>query len=77
MRTGSNRACDSPGHAARLLTWRAKRLLRAGFPGDLADRLASDHRVDLHELLELTDRGCPPELAARILAPLEAAPSEL
>jgi hypothetical protein len=27
--------------------------------------------VDLHQLLELVDRGCPPELAVRILAPLD------
>jgi hypothetical protein len=27
--------------------------------------------MDLHALLELVDRGCPPALAARILAPLE------
>lgn len=36
----------------------------------LAASLASDVRLDLHELLQLIDRGCPPELAARILAPL-------
>jgi hypothetical protein len=33
--------------------------------------MARDNRYDLHALLELTDRGCPAELAARILAPLE------
>jgi hypothetical protein len=27
--------------------------------------------VDIHALLELVDRGCPPHLAARILAPLD------
>jgi hypothetical protein len=27
--------------------------------------------MDLHALIELIERGCPPELAARILAPLE------
>jgi hypothetical protein len=32
--------------------------------------LANDRRFDLHAVLELVDRGCPPELAARILAPL-------
>jgi hypothetical protein len=30
-------------------------------------------RIDLHELLELVDAGCPPELAARILSPLDDA----
>jgi hypothetical protein len=51
--------------------WRARRLLSAGFPVDLAERLARADRLDLHELLSLVDRGCPPELAARILAPLD------
>jgi hypothetical protein len=47
------------------------RLLQAGFPPELADQLANEPRIDLHELLELVDRGCPPHLAARILAPLD------
>jgi hypothetical protein len=51
--------------------WRAGRLMRAGFSPELARQLAVENRIDLHELLELLDRGCPPTLAARILAPLE------
>jgi hypothetical protein len=27
--------------------------------------------VDLHALVKLVERGCPPPLAARILAPLD------
>jgi hypothetical protein len=50
--------------------WRRCRLLEYGFPPPLADELARQ-RVDLHALLQLVDRGCPPELAARILSPLE------
>jgi hypothetical protein len=42
----------------------------AGFPAALADTLANDARYELQPLLELTERGCPPELAARILAPI-------
>lgn len=49
--------------------WRRCRLVEAGFPADLADRLAGDAGFDLHALLELVDRGCPPVLAVRILAP--------
>jgi hypothetical protein len=30
-----------------------------------------DPRRDLHALLELVAAGCPPELAVRILAPLD------
>ena len=55
--------------------WRRRRLIAAGFEAALASRLARDDGVDLHELLMLLDRGCPPELAARILAPLDAPPS--
>jgi len=50
-------------------TWRLCWLLDAGFDRPLAESLAATS-VDLHALLELVDRGCPPELAARILAPL-------
>jgi hypothetical protein len=56
--------------------WRARRLQAAGFDHGLAMRLASDNRIDLHALLELIDRGCPPELAARIMAPLTDPPSD-
>jgi hypothetical protein len=31
--------------------------------------VAADPELDLHALLELVDRGCPPELAVRIVAP--------
>ena len=51
--------------------WRRRRLAAAGFDPGLAAELADDPAVDLHELLVLLDRGCPPEVAARILAPLE------
>ena len=52
--------------------WRRRRLLAAGFDAPLATWLAGDERIDLHELLVLCDRGCPPDLAARIVAPLDA-----
>jgi hypothetical protein len=50
--------------------WRRDRLLAVGFAPDLANRLATGRGVDLHAVLELVDRGCAPELAWRILAPL-------
>ena len=58
------------------MRWRAQRLRSAGFPPDLAAELASADRIDLHELLELVDRGCAPHLAARILAPLDEQPGQ-
>jgi hypothetical protein len=54
-----------------LSDWRARRLTAAGFAPSEAYELASNDGVDLHALLELIDRGCPPALAVRITAPLE------
>jgi hypothetical protein len=54
-----------------MTAWRRTQLLRSGFPVGLAARIAHDGRYDLHLLIELVERGCPPELALRILAPLE------
>jgi hypothetical protein len=52
------------------VAWRRCRLLEAGFPAPLADVVSADARLDLHALLQLVDRGCPPDLAVRIMAPL-------
>lgn len=57
----------------QVVAWRRRRLLDAGFGADLADELACDGRMDLHALLQLVERGCPPALAARILSPLDDA----
>jgi hypothetical protein len=57
--------------AARVVSWRQARLRQAGFDRELAQKLGRDCGVDLHALIELVERGCPPSLAARILAPLE------
>lgn len=55
----------------RIRVWRRQRLIESGFPAALAARVAADSRFDLHALIELAERGCPPELAVRIVAPLE------
>jgi hypothetical protein len=54
-----------------LVRWRREQLVASGFSLDVAARLARDSRYDLHALIDLVERGCPPELAIRILAPLE------
>ena len=54
-----------------LFAWRRSQLVRSGFPHRLAGRVANDARYDLHRLIELVEKSCPPELALRILAPLE------
>ena len=59
------------GEQAVFARWRRELLLAAGFARPLAGELAQDRAVDVHALLELVDRGCPPQLAARILAPLD------
>jgi hypothetical protein len=51
----------------RVERWRTAELMRVGFAGDHAVALAARMDVDLHEAIELVQRGCPPELAVRIL----------
>jgi hypothetical protein len=63
--------CHRDGPPVDVMTWRRCRLLEAGFHHDLAEMLAGTPSVDLHALLQLVDRGCSPELAARILSPLD------
>ena len=54
-----------------LVRWRREQLVDSGFPFPLAVRIAKDSRYDLHALIDLVERGCPPDLAGRILAPLD------
>jgi hypothetical protein len=51
----------------RVERWRTSELMRVGFAGDDALALAARFDIDLHEAIELVRRGCPPELAIRIL----------
>ena len=60
------------GQATRgTVRWRREQLVESGFPLALAAAVAADPRYDLHALIELLERGCPPELAVRIVAPLD------
>jgi hypothetical protein len=52
--------------------WRVEQLQAAGFARRTAEALACDRDYDLHAILGLIDHGCPPHLALRILAPLDA-----
>ena len=58
--------------ARNVACWRREQLTRSGFPRPLAARVACDSRYDLHALIELVERGCAPQLAVRVLAPLDA-----
>ena len=60
---------DSAGKPVRELATRSADPQR--LPHDIATRVARDERFDLHALIELVERGCPPDLAVRILAPIE------
>lgn len=71
---GGGAAAGLPGAPASWVGWRTKRLRAAGFSPALAHQLACESRIDLHALLELVDRHCRPDLAARILAPLDWEP---
>ena len=67
VRTQTTRGCGPDD----VLIWRRDQLVRSGVPPSLAARAAKDGGYDLHAFVELLGRGCPPELAIRILAPLE------
>jgi hypothetical protein len=56
---------------AGVVRWRREQLVLSSFPLPLAEGIAKDPSYDLHRLIELVERGCPPQLALRILAPLE------
>jgi hypothetical protein len=51
----------------RIEHWRAEELERAGFSPAHASKLAARHDVDLHRAVELVQRGCPADLAFKIL----------
>jgi hypothetical protein len=57
--------------ADSVVAWRRRQLVDSGFRLPLATRVAKDARYDLHALIELVEHDCQPELAVRILAPLE------
>jgi hypothetical protein len=60
-----------PDPSLGIVEWRRQRLLRAGFGTEQSAAVAAEGAYDLHSLIELAERGCPPALAIRILAPLD------
>jgi hypothetical protein len=54
--------------------WRERRLEAAGFDERTAVMLAADCGFDLHGLINLVEAGCPPEVAVRIMAPIDLRP---
>jgi len=50
-----------------IVAWRSEALERAGFEPQAAYVVATRQDIDLHYAVNLVDRGCPPDLALRIL----------
>jgi hypothetical protein len=70
MKRAASPADQLPDPEDAVVAWRAQRLRGAGLDAALADRVARECGYDLHALIALVERGCPPALAVRILAPL-------
>ena len=51
----------------RVERWRHEALSRAGYDSESALVLAASHDVDLHDAIELLERGCSVDLALQIL----------
>lgn len=51
----------------RVERWRAEELMRAGYDPAGASALAARLEIDLHTATDLLERGCPADLALRIL----------
>jgi hypothetical protein len=51
----------------RIERWRHEELERAGYDAESALVLAASHDVDLHDAVELLERGCSVDLALQIL----------
>ena len=73
MRPTASRNEDPQAPRGAVVAWRTARLREAGLEPRLAGRVAADCGYDLHALIDLVERGCPPALAARIVAPLGGA----
>jgi hypothetical protein len=57
---------SGPDERAKVESWRLHVLIEAGYPLELAEKLAASE-VDLHTAVELVGQGCTPDIATRIL----------
>jgi hypothetical protein len=62
--TTSQEAIDHDGSLVH--DWRVSQLTRLGVPRPLAELYAD--RIDWHQIARLVQRGCPPQLALRIVS---------
>lgn len=56
-----------PTENEKVTSWRLEQLLGAGYSVSIAERLAADFEVDLHQAVDLVRKGCRPVVAALIL----------
>jgi hypothetical protein len=57
---------QQPGTSAEVEAWRLHVLLQAGYPLNVAERIALAD-ADLHVAVDMLEHGCAPQVAARIL----------
>jgi hypothetical protein len=69
--TANSNITRPSGPPPGVVAWRRAQLAKVGFDAWTAEAFARTEAVDLHALIELVERGCTPELAARIMAPIE------
>lgn len=55
------------GEARQIVHWRFDSLVRAGYPERDALLVATRPEADLHLAVDLVRRGCPPQVATRIV----------
>jgi hypothetical protein len=55
-----------PSEHEKVVSWRLHVLIDAGYPQDIAQRIANSE-ADLHHAVELISNGCSHETAAEIL----------
>jgi hypothetical protein len=56
-----------PSELARVVDWRLRELMRAGYGEEGARSLADQVEIDLHRATDLLRDGCPEDVALRIL----------
>jgi hypothetical protein len=58
---------ESENEAERVIRWRCRELVRAGYDSESAQALAERLDVDLHRAADLLRSGCPAATALQIL----------
>jgi hypothetical protein len=61
---------DAVTEKDKVEAWRMLVVVRKDVPSEIASRVAVEQSIDLHEFVSYLDKGCAPELAYEILAPL-------